>query len=498
MTHPLHRKPLCQAEDLGAPIPASPHAVSVCLPLWRDVIGYEENEPRVHQRLRAGYPRFVLHPRVREVIHRLRPEVAAVGEDLLPFPDALSASQCAEWVRRGGHPTARAAEFAGLHAAVFPEQAHRHARRYWQHAGRILSSRAAAGWLRGAPAEPDPAHKVAVARTLTTRLAGWAGVPPECVTLHGTGMAAIFRAHEAALALQPGRRTVMFGFPYTDTLKLQECFGPGVLFFPRGNAEELQQLTAAMEHEQFAAIFCELPGNPLLQVPDLPTLAGLARRQGALLIVDDTIGTCHNFDVAALADLVATSLTKAVSGEGDVMGGSLLVSPASPVFDRLQSWLGTAPREFLHHEDLEVLEANSRDFPKRMEASNKNASALAQFLAGHPAVHQVHYPGLHPPPWANRLQRPGRGWGPLLSFLPREAARTSPLIYEALQISRGVSLGTPYTLTCPYVLLAHYQELDWAASCGIPANLLRVSAGTEETSVLLERFARALEVAERV
>jgi cystathionine gamma-synthase len=62
-------------------------------------------------------------------------------------------------------------------------------------------------------------------------------------------------------------------------------------------------------------------------------------------------------------------------------------------------------------------------------------------------------------------------------------------------VNRGISLGTPYTLACPYVQLAHYHELDWARACGIDPFLLRVSTGTEPTADLISRFERALAAA---
>ncbi len=67
-------------------------------------------------------------------------------------------------------------------------------------------------------------------------------------------------------------------------------------------------------------------------------------------------------------------------------------------------------------------------------------------------------------------------------------------VYDALEVCKGPSLGTAFTLVCPYVLLAHYEELAWAKSCGVPSHLLRVSVGLEEPQDLWERFLKALEI----
>lgn len=475
MTHPLHSHPLCRPEDLGSPIPDSPHAVSVCLPTWADIIGYEEKEPRVIDRMRTGYPRFFLHPLIQQMRRELHPPT---GSDVLPFCCEEAARECAAFA--GG----QAVEFDGLWTTQFPHDALPLARAYWQHVGRILSSRAAEDWLAERRlALPSPSLDLA----MRVRLSEWSGVSPEKITLHPSGMAAIFAAFQLVTARRPSRRTVMFGFPYTDTLKILQKFGAGVEFFPRGDAEDLAKLADLMDREEIAGIFCEVTSNPLLQTPDLPALAKLGRRFGTPLVVDDTIGTALNVDVTPHADLVATSLTKAVSGEGDVMAGALSVC------SRLADLLPPASRpEGLYARDLEVLEKNSRDFPERLAACNANALALARFLASHLAVEAVWHPSLVPSPAYEALRKPGGGYGAVLSFLPRNARENTPRIYEKLAVSRGISLGTTYTLVSPYVQLAHYHELDWARSCGIDPHLLRVAVGAEDTAELLARFQSAL------
>jgi cystathionine gamma-synthase len=64
--------------------------------------------------------------------------------------------------------------------------------------------------------------------------------------------------------------------------------------------------------------------------------------------------------------------------------------------------------------------------------------------------------------------------------------------YDALRVSKGPSLGTNFTLACPYTLLAHYEELDWAESCGVSRNLIRIAVGMEPIEDLLGRFEAAL------
>src|SRR5579859_982509 len=86
----LLRHPVWQPSDLGRPIPASTHAVSVALPRWADVVGYEEKKPEVINCLSMGYPRFVVHPLVQELGRRL-----GGSSPCLPFPSARAAELAA-------------------------------------------------------------------------------------------------------------------------------------------------------------------------------------------------------------------------------------------------------------------------------------------------------------------------------------------------------------------------------------------------------------------
>ena len=89
--------------------------------------------------------------------------------------------------------------------------------------------------------------------------------------------------------------------------------------------------------------------------------------------------------------------------------------------------------------------------------------------------------------------RSGAGYGCLLSFELKQGRQQAQVVYDALRVSKGPSLGTNFTLACPYTQLAHYDELAWAARCGVPSHLLRVSVGLEDPGDLWKRFELALE-----
>src|ERR1043165_7543241 len=98
----LLTEPLWEGSSLGKALPDSPHAVSVSLPRWQDVVGYEEKNPEGISKMSLGYPRFVIHPLVRELANQI-----GGASPCLPFPSARVAELAADYVRRVGKTEAR-------------------------------------------------------------------------------------------------------------------------------------------------------------------------------------------------------------------------------------------------------------------------------------------------------------------------------------------------------------------------------------------------------
>jgi len=141
-----------------------------------------------------------------------------------------------------------------------------------------------------------------------------------------------------------------------------------------------------------------------------------------------------------------------------------------------------------------ILEKNSRDYPERISCINQTAERLAEFLNQHPKVKRVFYPKYQSVDRYDTLRKPGGGYGGLLSIELKCPEQNTPAFYDALKVNKGPTLGTDFTLVCPYTLLAHYEELEWVESCGVSRWLVRVSVGLEESSELIHRFSSALEV----
>ncbi len=482
--HELLREPVYKPEQLGQPIPASVHAVSVALPRWQDVVGYEEKKPEVMSKLASGYPRFVVHPLVQELAKFL-----TGGKSALPFPSARAARDCADFVQRAAGVKGEILERRGVYCVASEGSGHAALRAFWQHTGLIVSSRQAQALLTKRESQVD---EVGTRRALRKQIAGWYDCGEEDVFLAPTGMASMLEALRAVLQRAPGRPTAQLGFPYVDTLKLQQKFGPGGLLLHHLKDID-QRLRSLLERQRIAGCFCEIPGNPLLGSADLGKIAPLLREHHIPLVVDDVVATPLNIDVSRHADLVVTSLTKFIVGSCDAMGGALICNPLSALHDELRDLIQAAHEELLWGEDAAVLELQARSFPERMRRHNANGLLVAERLRQHPAVERVWYPKWEFDEAYEAVRRPDGGWGALVTFLPKNASATSPGIYDRLACCKGPSLGTLFTLACPFTLLAHYTELEWAEACGVSRYLIRLSIGLEDPDELWTRLKGALD-----
>jgi cystathionine gamma-synthase len=285
---------------------------------------------------------------------------------------------------------------------------------------------------------------------------------------------------------------VQFGFPYVDTLRILQDFGTAAEFYPLGNREELQRLETLLGSETIAGLFCEFPSNPMLVSPDLAGLSRLARAHRFPLVVDDTIATWANVDLRSAADVVVTSLTKSFTGRGDVMAGSAIIQPGSPFAAELRAALSAEYEDCLWSANAILAEAHSRDFTERVHRTNRATEQVVNWLRAQPAVAEVHYPALNERGLYDAFKNPGGGYGGLFSILLRDPARASPAFYNQLEFCKGPNLGTTISLCCPFTLLAHFNELDWAETCGVSRYLLRFSIGQEDPGELIARLERAL------
>lgn len=187
-----------------------------------------------------------------------------------------------------------------------------------------------------------------------------------------------------------------------------------------------------------------------------------------------------------------------------------MLTPHSKFYADLKSTQEDRYEDHYFPEDAIYMERNSRDFRHRISIINDNAYDLTELLvsksqmdatsSSNSVLKRVYYPRYVTPEnygIAQRLPTTGKGgYGGLfsLTFTTQEASKA---FFDALECHKGPSLGTNFTLACPYTLLAHYLELDWANDFGVESGLVRVSVGLEEIEGLKAAFLRALDAAQK-
>ena len=504
---------------LGQRIPDRLHAVSCSLPTMRDVIGYEEKDPAVTAHMTSGYPRFVVHPLLRQAaveLARLRPELARRELWLCAGPAAAEALHLYLGNIGDIAPLSPWLTALALPAGADADLSNR-ARRYLQHTGAFGSSRAAEDWLvsigwLSAPAEENTfaGDADAAAHHVRSTLAATYGhgLAARDIHLVPSGMAATYAAFQAVNTVQAPRgrtRWIQLGWLYLDTIAILQKLtsAPAADYLHHANVFDLdgmEKLLAA-HAGQIAGVFAEIPSNPLIQTPALPALAALCRAHGVALVLDPTIASPWNVDVLAHADIVANSLTKYTASEGDVILGAATVNPASPLALELRPALGDATTlASVYPRDVARLAAQIDATPALIARINETAPRVVEFLRAHPRVAEVHWSG-HPYSADNytAIARTPASVGSMITFSLRlDGEFTLARFHDRLRIAKGPSFGLRESLICAFMYLAHYDLVTteegraYLKTNGLDPQLLRLSVGAEPADDLIAALAEAL------
>jgi len=513
----------------------------------RAVVGYEEKDPVICAQIHSGYPRFVTHPFVRELGAQISRERAFEGRTLCLTSSRRMAEEAAAHLQ---DPGAQAFTRGDIHGVAFPREAgtERRARTFLQNVGGILSSRHAEDALvaRGVTAraadealfQGDPAAEI---RRVLRRAYAANGVRPQSrgvqaglgsdpiprkrvrsrfsgsqtesgsdplllsdrdIVLAPSGMNAVYAAFRAVSALQAARgRTVwvQLGWLYLDTIAILKTLTPDAVrdYVCVPDVTGLAALEAlfAAHGTRIAAIVTEVPTNPLMQTADVAAVSALARRHGAMVLLDPTMASPFNVDVLGHADVVVNSLTKFAAPDGDVIAGAVVINPAGPDADALRSGI-MEHVEPVYARDVARLAAEIDGYEDLVARINATTPQVAAFLESHPAVRDVF--------WSQRqetranyqaLARTAASVGAVVSFTLEGPIER---FYDRVGIPKGPSFGMANSLLCPYLYLAHYDLVRTEAgraelaAHGLDASLIRLSIGLEPPDTIIAALAEAL------
>lgn len=293
--------------------------------------------------------------------------------------------------------------------------------------------------------------------------------------------------------LPPGARVVAPHDCYAGTYRLltkrEERGQLGVAFVDQNDA---QALDAALEKKP-ALLLVETPSNPLMRIVDIEQTAEAARRVGTRVAVDNTfLSPALQTPLLLGAHFVIHSTTKYLNGHSDVVGGAVVAADETDVA-ALAEWANIVGTTGSPADAALTLRGLRTLFP-RVEAQQRTAQSLAEFLVRHPGVWAVHYPGLASHPGHKIASRQQAGFGAMLSFEISGGINQIRRVVEQLQVfTLAESLGGVESLIAHPATMTHATMPPEArARAGISDNLLRLSVGLEAVEDLKSDLAGAL------
>jgi len=312
----------------------------------------------------------------------------------------------------------------------------------------------------------------------------------EATTSFATGMAAI--SNTLFTLLKPGDRVVSVTDTYGGTTKLFTEFLPRLqiqcALCPTEDYDAIERAVAS----GCTVLYLESPTNPTLKVVDIARLAGAAHRAGALVVVDNTFATPINQHPLTLgADLVVHSATKFLGGHADALGG--VVCGSSALVHRIYHYREITGAT-LHPSAAYLLLRGLKTLHLRIRQQNASALRIAEYLAGHPAVGAVFYPGLATHPHHDVAARQMAGFGGVLSFMLKGGYDAVRRFLPRLRRAHlAANLGSVETVAGPPATTSHVETTAAErASLGIPEGLVRYSVGIEDTDDLIADLGQGL------
>jgi cystathionine beta-lyase/cystathionine gamma-synthase len=258
--------------------------------------------------------------------------------------------------------------------------------------------------------------------------------------------------------------------------------------------EDIAGIERVLASRPTRLIVFESPTNPVNKIADLAVITRLARAHGALTVLDNTFAGVHQHGQYEI-DIFLHSLTKFVSGHGDVMGGAAIAS--ADVIRSLRRDF-TLLGGVLDPHAAFLLQRGLKTYFVRYQAQCASAQRIAEFLSTHPAVERTHYPGFGGAA-ANALARAQMSeFGAVVSLDLRSGAEGGRRFAESLQwFSMAASLGSSESLVMPPQMLgSHDANEELQAVSGIEAGTVRLSIGLEDIDDLLEDLEQALQSAQ--
>jgi methionine-gamma-lyase len=326
-------------------------------------------------------------------------------------------------------------------------------------------------------------------RALEEKLAALEG--GEAALAFASGMAAISSAIMGYV--KAGDHVVaprmLYGAAYNFLNKKLPRMGAEVTFVPSNRVEDLERAI----RPNTRVIYFESPSNPTLEITDIAALAKMAKSRGIPTIIDNTFASPALQQPLALGVTVAVhSATKYLCGHGDAMGG-IAVGPKVFISELIHEII----RDFggvISPFNAWLILRGIRTLHLRMPAHCANAQRIAEFLASHPQIERVNYPGLSSHPGHEVARKQMRAFGAMISFEVKGGYDTGKKVMDRVQLfARAASLGDTRSLIVHSASTSHRAvPRTERLAMGITDGLVRLSVGVEAVEDLLADLEQAL------
>ncbi len=307
----------------------------------------------------------------------------------------------------------------------------------------------------------------------------------------GSGLAAI----DAVLKLlSPGDEVIstndLYGGSYRLFTKIFERFGIKFHFIGMENADHIEQLIT----QNTKLIWAETPTNPMMNVIDIEAISKVAKKNNILFAVDNTFATAYLQQPLDLgADIVMHSATKYLGGHSDVVMGSLVVRDKE-LADKLY-FIQNASGAVCGPMDSFLVLRGLKTLHVRMQRHCENGRAVAEFLASHPGIEKVYWPGFEDHPNHEIAKRQMKDFGGMLSFIPKGGNYADAIrIVENLKVfTLAESLGGVESLAGHPASMTHASiPKEEREKSGVVDSLIRLSVGIEDAEDLINDLKQAI------
>jgi cystathionine gamma-synthase len=291
------------------------------------------------------------------------------------------------------------------------------------------------------------------------------------------------------LTLRPGDHVLLADDVYGGTYRLlSKVLEPWGLGCSTADLADAGAVRSALRPDT-AIVWIESPSNPLLKIVDIAAIAEIAHDAGARVVVDNTFATpALQLPLTLGADAVVHSVTKYIGGHSDLIGGAIVTS--DPGWIERLGFLANAVGAVPGPMDCYLALRGLKTLGIRMRAHSAGARAIAAFLAAHPAVTAVHYPGLEDDPGHDLAGRQMSDFGGVVSFRVGSAARAVEVAQSTRLFFLAESLGGVESLIEVPGPMTHASVAG--SPLEVPDDLIRLSIGIEHPDDLIEDLAHAL------